>query len=322
MAEERNVIFPLTQKGEKLADVMGVTPLKADQIARYKLIESDEDDRTRTDFEGRQFLKKTPGWTMIGLKRIFDPVNKRSVFIQTKTVEKTIKSPLGDFTKSEPGRIYFTSQKPMIEVDQYQPELYAFLERANENRDNPFRNPKVKARYYRVDPRKKLEMGMEKDDFEVRAMNWVWTAASYEELLACANYANKVNPSLHIKTDYTLAESTHGFGMLKRALLDLAKKDPHTVIKGSTNVEAQIRMQIVEAEKMQIILFNDGKKTRSNANTWCYNDGPLSTICTIEAGKDKYEELMKFFLDETKGGGKHYTKIVGSLKDFLAPKPR
>lgn len=317
------LLFPLTEDGSTLAKEMAVTPLMKGQVARYKLIESDEDDPNRTDMEGKFHLKKTPGYTMVGKKDIYDPINGRTVTILNKSITKRFKTPMGEMTSSRPESIKFMSDSPIVEVQWDEPEKYAFLERANENRDNPFRRVRgIKPKYYRIDSKKRLANDIEKADFEAAAIHWVWYEANYVDLKACADYANKVNPELKIKTDYTNSQAEEGLGTLKRILFDLAKKDPQTVIKGSTKIESKMKMQLQEAERLQIILFSDAKKVKADsklANSWIHNDTDLTTICTVDPGKNKHEALLEFISKDPKGKD-HYTKIVETLTKFVSPR--
>jgi hypothetical protein len=324
IAQDASVWFPLTEDGSRLSHQLGVRALKKNETVKYKLIESDKDDPSRTEVNehlqdtGRR-MKKTPGYTMVGKKEIFDSIAGRTVTITNKVLRKNIKTPLGDVQSTRPESIKFLSDKPVVEVKWYEPEKYAFLERANENIDNPFRDPSVSAKYYRVDPRKKIEKEAEKDAFEFRAMKWVQEEATFEQLISCAIDVNKHRQvGQQIKTDYKNSEAQLGFSTLKRVLFDLAKSDPKSVIKGSTNKAAIMEIQMRDAETWQLIMFYDGKEEKRK-NTWFHNDTNLTEICQIDIGKNKYEGLLSFLATDEKGK-LHYTKIIESLATLLSPR--
>jgi hypothetical protein len=313
--------FPLTEDGSALSSQYGVLPLLKGQEVKYKLIEADKKDPQRTEVvdgvETGRYMMKTPGYTMTGKKIIFDAIQGRTVTITNKVLSKSIKTPLGDIPSKRPESVKFLSDKPVITVRSNQPELYAFLERANENIDNPFRDPTVPAMYYRVDPHKKVAKANENDAFEFKALKWVQETATYEKLKACAEYIKKVRPDVKIKTDYTNAEASNGFGLLKRELYELAKTDPKNVLKGADKKEEIFEMQIRDAERLQIILFSD--KMRDKPNTWFHNDETLTSICQLSPGASKYDGLMAYLLKD-ESGQKHYEKIVSSLEKMLTPR--
>lgn len=296
-----------------LSKQMHVEPLGRNQVAVYKLIEADKDDPAITDIKGKP-RKRTPGYTLCGRKKIFDHVAGKSVEIENVSTNQTIKTPFGEITKTRPEPIRFTSQRPAITVKWDEPEKYAFMERVYENQDNPFRTgSKVKPVFYRVDPRKRVMEDNEVREFKLDALNWVYKEASYTDLRACAMKVKQMRPDINIKHDYTDADASYGFEMLKRELGAVAEKDPLTIVKGSTKTEMVMRLQVKDCKRFCIVLFEN------ESRTWFHNDEKLTKICTVEATKNPEEELLKFFATD-KDGGKQYTKMVEMLKSFLTPR--
>ncbi len=299
---------------ERLSIQMRVPKLSKGQEVLYKLIASDEDDLNRVDEKGRP-LKHTQGYRMSGVKRIFDPFAGRTVTIENGPGrEVSVETPLGKFKTKRPEPVIFNSDKPVVRVPWDKPELYAFMERADENRDNPLRNPRVKARFYRVDSRKKIMNDLEKNDFLLDAMNWVSKEASFKELIIAAEKVNKLRPDKFIRTEYSNEEASTAYELLKRELFALAQQDPQTIIKASTKVGVQIKMQIKDAMAFQLIMFTDGKN--GDQRQWFHNDESLTTICPVELNRDKFEALIEFFAS-SKEGDKHYKKMVANLERVL-----
>jgi hypothetical protein len=317
--------WPKTENGEKLSDPFGVIPLIKGQVVKYKLVDSDKDDPTRTEVvekrETNKHLKQTPGHSIVGKKEIFDSISGQTITILNKGVRKKIKTPMGEIVTERPESIKFTSDKPIITVKWNEPEKYAFMERINENVDNPHRIPGSKAIFYRMDPQKKADKEAEKTAFEFTACKWVMEEAKFDTLVACAKYLNGVRPELKLKTEYKTDEMSVGFTILKKQLYDIAKADPKNVLKGSTKTEAVFEMQVRDAETFSLIMYGDGKviKMKDKEGLCFHNDVSLTTICTVAPGKNKYEAILEFFAKDAEGK-KHYTKMVESLQKVLTPR--
>lgn len=298
---------------EVLSKQLHVTPLQKNQVAIYKLIDSEKDDPAMTDLEGKP-RKRTPGYTICGKKKIYDAVAGKTVEIENASTKQVIRTPFGEITKTRPEPIRFTSQKPAITVRHDEPEKYAFMERIYENADNPFRvGAKVKPVFYRVDPRKRVMKDNEIREFKLEAMNWVYKEADYTALKACAAKVKQMRQDLNIRVDYSDADASLGFEMLKRELGAVAETDPMTLVKGSSKTELVMKLQIKDCKRFYVIMFEE------NTRTWFHNDTATSKICVVEAMKNPEEELLKFFATD-KDGGKHYTKMVETLKAFLTPR--
>lgn len=297
---------------EVLSEKLHVKPLMKDQSVVYRLIDADKDDPSIVDLKGNS-RKRTPGYMLSGRKKILDPITGKTVTIENVTTEKTIDTVLGPITKKRPEPIRFTSDKPAITVRHDKPETYAFMERMDENADNPFRNTRVKPVFYRVDPRRKVLKDNEVREFRLEAMSWVYKEATYTELRGCAEKVCKWRSDVKIKYDYKETEASLGFEMLKRELGALAESDPQIIIKGSTKTEAIMKMQIKDCSRFQIIIFEEKNRV------WFHNDKNLTKICDVEPLKNTEEALINFFAKD-KDGGKHYTKMVDTLTIFLTPR--
>lgn len=312
-----------TTNNERMSPLFRVPPLNKGETAVYKLISAEQNDLSRTTLDGKP-IKKTASYSMTGIKKIFDPYAKRHITITSGRVQqRKTKTPFGEIVSSRPQPVIFSVQKPAIVVGHDEPELYSFLERADENASNPFRNRRVKARFYRVNSRKKIQDQLELADKKTAAQHWVLREAQYKDLLRCAEQVKVLRPDVNIRTDYENAEASSAYELLKRELWALADRDPETVIKASTKHDAQIKLAIQDAERFQIIMFADGRNVKAAGNVqhrqWFYNDEGLTGIHVLEPGKDKYEGLMEFFLSD-KEGQKHFKKITELLKAVLTPR--
>lgn len=298
---------------EVLSKELHVKPLVKDQVVVFRLLEADKDDLAITDKSGKP-RKRTPGYQLCGKKRIYDVIAGKTVTIENESTEREIQTPMGPIKRFKPSPICFTSDKPAIAVRHDQPERYAFMMRMDENVDNPFRNPNAQKVFYVVDAKKRVMKDNELREFKLEALNWVYKTASYTELKACAEKAMKLRSDVKIKTDYKDSEASLGFEMLKRELGALSESDPVTVVKGSTNMESIMRLQIKDSERFGLTLWVEKDRT------WYHNEKDLVKICTVEPLKNKEEALIKCFADEKQNGHVHYAKMLKSLEIFLTPR--
>lgn len=312
-------IYPIIEGNQEPSLGLRVRALHKDEKVIFRLIESEKDDPSITDLHNKP-RKRRPGYTLSGKKDILDPIAGRTVTIVNKSTKRTIKTALGEITSVKPEPIRFMSDKPAITIGHDEPEKYAYMMLMDENADNPLRNPKVAPVFEIVDNRKKVRKELEKEQFLLEALNWVMKEAKYNELISCAETVMRLRPDIKIKTDWKESESSHGFEMLKRELFAIAKDDPQTIIKGSTNIDSQVKMQIKDAEHFKQILYVDGKLIKAGGaeRSWIHNDMDLTKITTLDVGQDKYSGLLEFF--KTKEGAPHYAKMAQALEQILSPR--
>lgn len=150
---------------DRLSPQMRVAPLGKGQVAVYRLIAADQDDSTRTTLDGKP-MKKTQGYLLTGIKKIFDPYARREVIITSGKVQaRRTPTAFGvDAVSKRPKQVVFSSHSPVVIVKEDEPEMYSFMERCDENKSNPYRNPRKKAWFYRVDPRRKIQNQLEMAD--------------------------------------------------------------------------------------------------------------------------------------------------------------
>lgn len=295
---------------EVLSSPMWVPPLRDDQVAVYKLIEADKKDPTHVDDRSGAPQNQKPGYQLVGRKRIYDRFAKRTVIIWNRITEKKTSSSLGEITTKRAAPVRFLSDK-LVYVQPSEPETYAFLERCDENKDNPFRNSKVKAKYYRVDHKKKMKNEMENNYFQFEAQEWVMRKASFKDLCAAGVKINEYLNENKIRTEFNNEDAAFGNDLIKRELYALAAKDPELVIRASTDKASKLKLQIHDAEKFMVVFFDDRTKS------WYLNENPVPpVIYTVQVGENKYDSLMKHF--ETEKGKADYKKMSENLKTLLS----
>jgi hypothetical protein len=312
------LISPLVKDGGSLSRELYVTPLKKGEVAVYRLIDADKDDPTMKDDKGKP-RKRTPGYLHCGEKNIYDPIQQKTVTILNKVKKRKVKTALGEITTETPEAVVFRSHSPAVRVTHEEPELYAFLERSPENQSNPHAGP-GKKKFYRVDTQKKITKELAIDLFMLDAMNWV-KDAKLDDLKICAQKVMSIRGDVKIKLDWKDSESSIAIDTLKRDLMAIAKTDPIVIMKGSNDDKAKMRLQIQDAERYNVIMFADGDKIKSEKKQrqWFYNDEALTTICTVDVGRNKYDGLVEFF-EKDKDGSKHYEKVIETLKKILSPR--
>lgn len=297
-------VTDLTVNG-RVSERLRVQPLNEDEIAIYKLIKSDEDDLTRTEESSGKKLKHQQVYSFVGRKRIYEPFLKKRIMIENITSFKHNKLPSGEIQEVPVvGRVVFPRTGEVI-LSSRDYERMQFMERMDENRDNPFRNPEVKARFYRVSSKRALMKELEDDYLKVDAMVWVRDSKEIE--------LHSIYTTLDAETKSKI--NADDFEALKRGLFKVAEKSPILLLKASGNKSGKVKVQCLEAEKFRIITFDEGDTT--TARRWVYIEKSAEAICEVAPGTNKYDGLIKFFTEDAKGKD-WYTKIIKSLTEVLS----
>ncbi len=306
-----------TKKEEKLdintvnglvSERLRVKPLKEGEIAIYKLIKSDMDDITRTEESSGKKMKHQQVYSFPGRKRIYDPFLQKRILIQYVTSFRHVKLPSGE-VKEEPivSRVTFPRSGEIILTSRDFARMQ-FLERMEENRDNEFRDPAgPKPIFYRVNSKRQAIKELEDDYFKVDALVHIKNAEEVE--LKRIYHALDADEKKNINAN-------EGYEQLKRQIFKLAEKNPKLVLKASSNKEAKKKVQILDAERFRIIVFDEGDE--QTPRRWVFIDREPMVICEVEPGVHKFDGLYKFF--ESEKGKEWYVKVVNSLKEALNPK--
>lgn len=286
-----------------LSPRMHVTPLKDGEFAKYRLVMADRDDVTRTEESTGKKMKHQQVYSFIGHKRVYDPFSKKKVLIQNIVNFKHEKLPSGEI-KEIPieGRLLFPNSGEIIVTHRDQ-DQYAFMERMDENGSNEFRNPNnTKPVFYRVDVKKQAMKELEVDYIKVDALLWVRDANETE--------INTIYRGLDAELKKKI-NADAGFEQMKRGIFLIAQEFPIVVLKASTNKEAKLKVQIMDAERFKIMFFSEGGA--NEPRQWLYLEGKPQTICEIKPGEHKIDGLIKFFLGSPEGRN-WYVKMTEGLK--------
>lgn len=224
-----------------------------------------------------------------GKAMVYDRFTKESVLLLNVVGSKPIKLPDGK-TLMDPivGMVKWdrTGDKLLTEENF---EEYCFLMRSNQNISNPFRNQTHKASFFLVDTERDAKLEQADYDLEMEA---AYHCRNCDEL-ELKTIAKKLN----IKTPPE---------RLRMEILNRIKQGggKYVMIAG-TNKHVKKRIQISDAEKFNILIFDDlnGK--------WFFADSN-DLICEVTLDKDKVEGLIEFF--DTTEGGKKYTVLAKKVK--------
>lgn len=286
-----------------LSKEMQVKPLAEGEIAVYRLCASDEVDMSRQDEETGKFRTKSPGYTLAKKYTVYDKVKAQKVLIGNvigvEMIELEGREP---YRKDKLGHVRFEMGKN-ITITSMQNDTYQFMERVDANKDNPFRNPNKKAWFYRVNERKAAQDKNYRNMILTDALNWLKTVDPTEMKTINAGLPGDMKINLDLDWEIQTAR-----------LFDLTMLDPMLVMKASTNIDAKVKIQAMDAARYQIITFSEGDAKLPRA--WHFNRGakpPL--IMEVEIGQNKIEALVKFL--RSKEGTGNYKQITAELKVFL-----
>lgn len=303
-AESPRLKFPDIELNRLVSEPLKVAELKEGESAIYKLIVADYKDLSRRDQKDNPLLSN-PGRRMNHSSKIWDPIKRKRVTIRNIVGYETINTENGERDKVILERIFFKGGVKSVTPDQL--ETYAFLERTNGNRDNPFRDRSKKAVYYRVNPVRMAIRDMENDLLLLDALNYV-SKADFITLKAMFKSMDKTAKS-------EIDAST--FETLKRGIFKYAQKNPILAMKASENNEAKLKIQIMEAEHFNVIKFDEGDDAIGAKRTWFFIDEKMSTICEVELAVHKIDGLIEHF--KTDEGKVSYRLITDRLKTVLNP---
>lgn len=286
-----------------LSKELYVKPLKENEVVVYKLCATDEIDYSRMEIDPNgndtgRFRKKSPGWITSDRYTVYDPKLGRRVIIGNVVSLKQEIMP-DRSTKDIPvlGRVKFEMGKAVTLTSKDQ-NTYEFLERLDQNRDNPFRDKNKPAKFYRVDERRVAEDKNHKNLVLADALMWIGSADQTE--IKTINAGLPPGMKLNMNDPYEV---------IKSQLFDLTKDNPIMVMKASNNTKVKIKIQVMDASKFEVIFFEDEKRE------WIFNRGERAKIMSVDIGKNKVDALVEFF--QSSEGVKFYRGMVSEMKTFL-----
>ena len=272
-------------------------PLADKEVVVYKLIESDHDDRSRIDIASGKHMKNVPTYSLAPKKNVYDPIAKKSVIISNVVSEAEDIVPGTNIVKKVPrvGRVVFT-RGGTVTLTSAEQATYEFMERCDENIDNPFRNTKKPAVFYRVNPEKKILAKEEEQQLIAAAINWISTADQSQLKAVLQKMPDEKRKATTLDSPISQIKST----VWEYAVYD----NPRAVLLASTDSKSIVKIQVMEAAARQIIMFTDGDG--SNPRQWFFNETGTPTIIEVPIAKNKYDVLVDYLT--SKDGAKTYKK--------------
>lgn len=235
---------------------------------------------------------------MMGKAMVYDPFSKppRSVLLLNEVGQRPIVMPDG-VTRYEPiVEMIKWDESGEILCTEANHEKYCFLMRSNLNKSNPLRNNKKKPLFAVVDKLAEVKEELADFDLTVEAHQHV-KSADMTELQVIAKKLNiKVAPDL-LRTD-----------ILNRVHQGQAKN----ILKASSNTDLKKRIQVADAEKYDLIVFND------TTGEWFFTDEREKAICEVKLDTDRVEGLLEFFAAE--GGAGYYATLAKKVKKLYEVK--
>lgn len=225
-----------------------------------------------------------------GKAMVYDRFSKKSVLLLNVVGSRQIELPSGEmFTKPVVGMVEWdrTGDKLLTEENF---EEYCFLMRSNQNVSNPFRNQTHKTSFYLVDKEREAKLEQADYDLEMEAAYFVRNCDELE-LKTIAKKRNITTPPERLRME-----------ILNRIKQGGAKY----VMIASSNGHIKKRIQISDAEKYNILLFDDLN------GRWFFTDNNNDIICEVSLDKDKVEGMIEFF--DTEEGAKKYALLAKKVK--------
>lgn len=314
----------MLQINEQFSESLKVKPLLEGQTATYKLCDADLVDLARVDDKTGKPRNNQPRRNMKGEVLITDPYTKKRVRLRNIVGEKAVERN-GDIRMDpEVKRVQF-DHNSVITLGSDDPGTYLFMERHPRNRDNPFRDKDKTPTFYRMNSKKKAIQDMEHNYILADALNHVVNSDKIELIAIWKNLdptsKKRINPE-------------GSYESIKRDTFDLAKEKPAVVMKASSNREAKAKLQIMDAEYYNVIMFTENEEDHLIPRRWMFVDGE-EDICEVSLTDNKIDGLMKYMfslgIDEQKMkaeerdqkrkiGISAYQKMAERLKKIFNPK--
>lgn len=226
----------------------------------------------------------------VGKQMILDPFTKKRVLLLNEVGTRPVEMPDGR-TRMEPiVEMIQWDETGDIMVTENDFEKYCFLMRSNTNASNPYRNKRVKPLFYLYDPLKEQRHELATFDLTVDAAMYIRNA----DVVELKNIADKLN----IKAQPEFLRTT----ILDRVQAGAARD----IMIASKNIPAKKKIQVTDAEKYGIIIYNDV------SGGWYFSDNVDEVICEIDINNDRVDGLIEFF--GTKEGKGRYAQLAKKVK--------
>ena len=271
-------------------------PLEEGETAVFELLNANKFTNKFAE-DGRRLPSNPAVFQVTEMDVVYDVEKKTNLQIGNVVAE----NPRMDNGKT----IYEPVLKPIwitdgrLELNHTQNDTYMYLMRVNENISNKFRDPKKRATFRLVDEVAEKNQRIAYDILEDDAILLV-VNSSMEDLLAIAQALPKVFQA-KVSMNGAVDEVRHDLRNIIR------RGNPEVILKASTNQAAKVKVQIVEAEKWNII----SQKGRD----WVDFDD--KKIISVETGKTMLDGLVEFF--KSKDGKDFYqNKFIPEIKNRVS----
>lgn len=281
---------------EILSKELQVKPLVRGDVAIYKVIGAGQ-PMPNMQYEDGSPVLSTPRLSMVGESTIIDPFDptKPNKTITNAARTKPIRTADGLVRQEEILQQVKFDSSGFLFVKYEDMHLYYFLERCNENSDNPYRRKNTKPLFERVKSNKKAIKDLDAKTEAYEALAMIMEGA-IDEL---KTIATQLPDGMKVNLDNPL-------DTIKMDLIRAAEKNPRAVIMASGNKDAKRLIQYRDAHKYGVLVWDD--KLRE----WYINKpSGLEKICEVPIGVDKFSELLKVTKD--KEMAKYYSLIVQLL---------
>lgn len=280
-------------------------PRELKQMRIYRLCNMVDIDRGATNLDTGQYERPVnPVFILDGTTTIYDKfepeASKRVKILRNVTsVRPTIKngeSVLEEIVES----VMFVEGALIVQPTQY--NTYAFLERHDGNRANPYRDKSKRIIFEPVEDDKEASEYLYLSNLELEARTKAMTmnindCRAAAEKLGVQGYASKGSDDLRLDLDIK------------------AKENPRAFIMATNDVGAKVKIQIRDLQKIEVIKCN----TTSNSWLWAVNSGAYKAndvIMSYEATEENPETaLVKFIMNGPKEAKPIYEKFIEILKN-------
>jgi hypothetical protein len=276
---------------EVLSEGMKVPPLKEGEIKMFKLSNHGK-IKVGKDSKGNPIYNQR-SQVLVGETAVYDRYDKRMKLIGNVVSSAKVEGKEGEETRFKlvTAPIYFP-KNGVIMVNHEKNDLYAYLMRMNENGSNPFRDKRKRAIFEVVDEQKKIKRQLVSDEIELEARILVKDADT-DMVKLIAKGVGSIDLDSSIET-------------IKANLTSLAKKDPVSVIKASSDVGLKAIIAVNEGTDLLYIKFDDSPDQRK----W-YWMSDYSDIISVEVGDDPVKTLAEWLASDK--GIESYRKLTNEI---------
>lgn len=280
-----------------LSKEMHVKPLAEGELATFELINANKFTNKSSE-DGRKLPTNPAVFQITEMDVIYDPVKKTNVQIGNVTSETPITE--GGKTRFDPVLKPVWIEDGFITLDHTQNDTYAYMMRINENINNKYRDPKRKATIRLVDAVAEKNARISYDILEDDAIMIVKEGGITDLKAIAAGIKGPLQGK--VNQEGTIDEIRFDLRQIIR------RGNPEAILKASKSNAAKLKVQIVEAEKWNII-------SRGPNRTWV--DFHDKKITQIKGEETMLDGMVKFFT--SKEGKEFYqNEFIPQIKKYIS----